>query len=92
LILAWLLLKKVILNQRKILNCVVHGGNSLDDGILTFSIDNSGSDLAKIVKLSFNDWEKALDGEIKFKYVKDHSDSDIEIEFKKGKGKKLEKP
>jgi Matrixin len=66
-------------------------GNSLDDGILTFSIENGGSDLAKIVKLSFNEWEKALDGEIKFKYIKDDSDADIEIEFKKGKGKKVGK-
>ena len=44
-------------------------GNSLDDGVLTFSIDNGGSDLAKIVKLSFNEWEKDLDDIIKFKYV-----------------------
>jgi hypothetical protein len=64
-------------------------GDSLDDGILTFSIDNGASDLAKIVKLAFNDWEKSLDGEIEFKYVKDDSDADIEIEFKKGKGKKV---
>ena len=35
-------------------------GDSLDDGILTFSIKNGGSDLAKIVKLAINDWEKSL--------------------------------
>jgi hypothetical protein len=64
-------------------------GDSLDDGILTFSIDNGASDLAKIVKLAFNDWEKSLDREIEFKYVKEDSDADIEIEFKKGKGKKV---
>ena len=64
-------------------------GDSLDDGILTFSIENGASDLAKIVKLAFNDWEKSLDGEIEFKYVKEDSDADIEIEFKKGKGKKV---
>ena len=46
-------------------------------------------DLAKIVKLAFNDWEKSLDGEIEFKYVKEDSDADIEIEFKKGKGKRV---
>jgi hypothetical protein len=66
-------------------------GNSLDDGILTYSIDNGGSDLAKIVKLSFKAWEKALDNAIQFKYVKDdeESDPDIVIDFKKGKGKKV---
>jgi Matrixin len=64
-------------------------GDSLDDGILTFSIENGASDLAKIVKLAFNDWEKSFDGEIEFEYVKEDSDSDIEIEFKKGKGKKV---
>ena len=65
-------------------------GNSLDDGILTFSINNGGSDLAKIVKLAINDWEKSLGG-IEFKYVKEDSEADIEIEFKKGKGKKVGK-
>ena len=49
------------------------------------------SDLAKIVKLSFKNWEKALDNVIKFKYVQDESDADIEIEFKKGKGKTVGK-
>ena len=66
-------------------------GDSLDDGILTFSIKNGGSDLAKIVKLAINDWEKALDGLVQFKYVKDDSEADIEIEFKKGKGAKVGK-
>jgi hypothetical protein len=65
-------------------------GNSLGDGILTFSIKNGGSDLAKIVKLAINDWEKSLEG-IEFKYVKDDSEADIEIDFKKGKGKKVGK-
>ena len=67
-------------------------GDSLNDGVLTFSIKNGGSDLAKIVKLAINDWEKALNGVVKFKYIKDdNADSDIEIEFKKGKGKKVGK-
>ena len=66
-------------------------GHSLDDGILTFSVGNGGSDLAKIAKLSFKEWEKALDEEIQFKYIKDNSDADIDIEFKKVKEKKLEK-
>ena len=66
-------------------------GHSLDDGILTFSVGNGGSDLAKIAKLSFKEWEKALDGEIKFRYVKDEIDADIEIDLKKGKGKKVGK-
>jgi hypothetical protein len=66
-------------------------GDSLKDGVLTFSIENGGSDLAKIVKLAINDWEKALDGIVQFKYVKDASDADIEIEFKKGKGSKVGK-
>ncbi|HET7642233.1 MAG TPA: M57 family metalloprotease [Nitrososphaeraceae archaeon] len=68
-------------------------GNSLDDGVLTYSIDNGGSDLAKIVKLSFKAWKKALDNAIQFKYVKDDEDydSDIVIDFKKGKGKKVGK-
>jgi hypothetical protein len=65
-------------------------GDSLDDGILTFSIKNGGSDLAKIVKLAINDWEKSLGG-VEFKYVKEDSEADIEIEFKKGKGKKVGK-
>jgi len=65
-------------------------GDSLDDGILTFSIDNGGSDLAKIVKLAINDWEKSLK-KIEFKFVKNNDDADIEIEFKKGKGKKVGK-
>ena len=65
-------------------------GDSLDDGILTFTIDNGGSDLAKIVKLAINDWEKSLK-KIEFKYVKNNDDADIEIEFKKGKGKKVGK-
>ena len=82
----------MIPNQRKRLNYVVHGGDALDDGVLTFSIKNGGSDLAKIVKMAINDWEKALDGLVKFKYIKDeNADSDIEIEFKKGKGKKVGK-
>jgi hypothetical protein len=66
-------------------------GDSLDDGVLTFSINNGGSDLAKIVKLAIKDWEKALDGVVKFKYVKDESEADIEIKFKKGKGSKVGK-
>jgi predicted Zn-dependent protease len=67
-------------------------GNALDDGVLTFSIKNGGSDLAKIVKLAINDWEKALNGLVKFKHIKDeNADSDIEIEFKKGKGQKVGK-
>ena len=65
-------------------------GDSLDDGILTFSIKNGESDLAKIVKLAINDWEKSL-GKVEFKYVKEDSEADIEIEFKKGKGKKVGK-
>ncbi|HET7643027.1 MAG TPA: M57 family metalloprotease [Nitrososphaeraceae archaeon] len=65
-------------------------GDSLDDGILTFSIDNGGSDLAKIVKVAINDWEKSLK-KIEFKYVKNNDDADIKIEFKKGKGKKVGK-
>ena len=67
-------------------------GEPLNDGVLTFSIKNGGSELAKIVKLAINDWEKALDGVVKFKYIKDdNADSDIQIEFKKGKGQKVGK-
>ncbi len=76
-------------SKKKIELCCAWG-NSLDDGILTFSINNGGSDLAKIVKLAINDWEEALGGVI-FKYVKDGSDADVEIDFKKGKGKKVGK-
>ena len=76
-------------SKKKIELCCAWG-NSLDDGILTFSINNGGSDLAKIVKLAINDWEEALGG-IEFKYVKDGSDADVEIDFKKGKGKKVGK-
>jgi hypothetical protein len=78
-------------SKKKIELCCAWG-DSLNDGVLTFSITNGGSDLAKIVKLAIQDWEKALDGIVKFKYIKDdNADSDIEIEFKKGKGKKVGK-
>ena len=78
-------------SKKKIELCCAWG-NALDDGVLTFSIKDGGSDLAKIVKMAINDWEKALDGLVKFKYIKDdNADSDIEIEFKKGKGKKVGK-
>jgi hypothetical protein len=78
-------------SKKKIELCCAWG-SALDDGVLTFSIKNGGSDLAKIVKMAINDWEKALDGLVKFKYIKDEdADSDIEIEFKKGKGKKVGK-
>src|SRR5215204_22044 len=76
-------------SKKKIELCCAWG-DSLDDGVLTFSINNGGSDLAKIVKIAINDWEDALDG-VKFKYVKEASDADIEIDFKKGKGKKVGK-
>jgi hypothetical protein len=76
-------------SKKKIELCCAWG-DSLDDGVLTFSINNGGSDLAKIVKLAINDWEDALGG-VKFKYVKEGSDADIEIDFKKGKGKKVGK-
>jgi Matrixin len=76
-------------SKKKIELCCTWG-DSLDDGILTFSIDNGGSDLAKIVKLAINDWEESLK-KIEFKYIKDNADADIEIEFKKGKGKKVGK-
>lgn len=78
-------------SKKKIELCCAWG-DSLNDGVLTFSIKNGGSDLAKIVKLAIQDWEKALDRIVKFKYIKDdNADSDIEIEFKKGKGKKVGK-
>ena len=59
-------------------------GDSINDGELTFSIKNGGSDLAKIVKMAINDWEKALGELIQFKYTKDEEDSkpDIKIDFK----------
>jgi len=76
-------------SKKKIELCCAWG-DSLDDGVLTFSINNGGSDLAKIVKISINDWEDALGG-VKFKYVKEASDADIEVDFKKGKGKKVGK-
>lgn len=65
--------------------------DSLNDRVLTFSIKNGGSDLAKIVKISINDWERLFDGILKFKSVGDESDADIEIEFKNGKGSKVGK-
>ena len=77
-------------SKKKIELCCTWG-DSLKDGELTFSIKNGGSDLARIVKLAIQDWEKSLDGAIEFKYVKDDSDADIEIEFKKVKGKKVGK-
>jgi hypothetical protein len=77
--------------SKKIIELCCTWGASLEDGVLTFTIKNGGSGLAKIVKLAINDWEKVLDETIKFKYVKDGSDADIEIEFKKCKGKKVGK-
>src|SRR5215208_6986923 len=73
-------------SKKKIELCCAWG-NALDDGVLTFSIKKGGSDLAKIVKLAINDWEKALGG-VDFKYIKDNTDADVGIDFKKGKGKK----
>ena len=81
--------KKDDSKKKKIELCCTWG-DSLDDGILTFSIDDGGSDLAKIVKMPINDWEKSLK-KIEFKYVKNNDDADIEIGFKKGKGKKVGK-
>jgi len=84
--------KKDDFKSKKKIELCCAWGDSLNDGVLTFSINNGGSDLAKIVKLAIQDWEKALDGIAKFKYIKDdNADSDIEIEFKKGKGKKVGK-
>jgi hypothetical protein len=76
-------------SKKKIELCCAWG-NALDDGVLTFSIKKGGSDLAKIVKLAINDWEKALGG-VDFKYIKDNTDADVGIDFKKGKGKKVGK-
>jgi hypothetical protein len=81
--------KKGDSSKKKIELCCAWG-NALDDGVLTFSIKNGGSGLAKIVKLAINDWENALGG-VNFKYVKDNDDADIKIDFKKGKGKKVGK-
>ena len=65
-------------------------GDSINDGELTFSIKNGRSDLAKIVKMAINDWEKALGELIQFKYTKDEdSKPDIKIDFKKDKGQKV---
>jgi hypothetical protein len=83
--------KKGDSKSKNIIELCCTWGDSLDEGVLTFSIKNGGSDLAKIVKLAIQNWEKVLDGAIKFKYVKDESDADIEVEFKKGKGKKVGK-
>ena len=65
-------------------------GDSINDGELTFSIKDGGSDLAKIVKRAINDWEKSLGELIQFKYTKDEdSNPDIKIDFKKDKGQKI---
>ncbi|HET8856405.1 MAG TPA: hypothetical protein VFM28_02645, partial [Nitrososphaeraceae archaeon] len=50
--------KKKDTKSKNIIELCCTWGDSLDDGILTFSINNGGSDLAKIVKLAINDWEK----------------------------------
>jgi matrixin len=84
--------KKGDSKPKKIIEICCTWGNALEDGVLTFSIKNGRSDLAKIVKLAIDDWEKALNGVVNFKYVKDDdSDADIKIEFQKGKGKKVGK-
>jgi len=83
--------KKDSKSKKNIIELCCTWGKALDDGVLTFAIKNGGSDLAKIVKLAINDWEKLLDGAVKFEYVKDESEADIEIKFKKGKGAKVGK-
>ena len=71
-------------SKRKTIDVCCSWGNSISDGLLTFSIKNGGSEFAKIVKLAIDDWEKALNGVVNFKYVKDDdSDADIKIEFQK---------
>jgi Matrixin len=82
--------KKEDSKSKKSIELCCTWGDSLDDGVLTFSINKGGSDLAKIVKLAINDWEKSLGG-IEFKYVKEDTEADIKIDFKKGKGKKVGK-
>ncbi|HJU59929.1 MAG TPA: M57 family metalloprotease [Nitrososphaeraceae archaeon] len=82
--------KKEDSKSKKSIELCCTWGDSLDDGVLTFSINKGGSDLAKIVKLAINDWEKSLGG-IEFKYVKEDAEADIKIDFKKGKGKKVGK-
>ena len=74
-------------SQKNIEICCTWGG-SVNDGELTFSIKDGGSDLAKIVKKAINDWEKALSELIQFKYTKD-AKPDIKIDFKKDKGLKV---
>ena len=65
-------------------------GDSINDGELTFSIKDGGSDLAKIVKRAINDWEKSLGELIQFKYIKNEDfKPDIKIDFKKDKGQKV---
>ncbi len=83
--------KKDDSKSKKTIELCCTWGKALDDGVLTFAIKNGGSDLTKIVKLAINDWEKLLDGAVKFRHVKDESDADIEIKFKKGKGAKVGK-
>lgn len=79
-------------SKRKTIDICCSWGNSISDGVLTFSIKNGGSELAKIVKVAIKDWEKALGDSVQFKNVKeDDSDADIEIEFQKGKGEKVGK-
>ena len=82
--------KKEDSKSKKSIELCCSWGDSLDDGVLSFSINKGGSDLAKIVKLAINDWEKSLGG-IEFKYVKEDAEADIKIDFKKGKGKKVGK-
>ena len=81
--------KKGDSKSKKLIELCCTWGHNLKDGVLTFSIENGGKDLDKIIKLAFNDWEKALGGTIKFIYIKDISESDIEIEFIKDKRKKV---
>jgi predicted Zn-dependent protease len=58
---------------------------------LTYEIKKADKTLEEIVGLAFSDWEKQLD-DIQFKKVKeDELIPDIEIKFKKGKGKKVGK-
>ena len=61
--------KKEDSKSKKIIELCCTWGASLEDGILTFTIKNGGSGLAKIVKLAINDWGKELDRTIQFKYV-----------------------
>ena len=65
-------------NNHNILQICCTWGDRLNDGILTFHVENSQKD--NVMKNSFEDWNSKLEN-VKFKEVQDPSNADVLITF-----------